>query len=237
MPSANRYYLTGFYISFFLYALIFVSLVYAFGNSSVLLQRYTSKQNFLDIILVERPKDITETGKSATSPTRNAESAKAATKTQTAGVQDLFKKIDTSKMQNEGDKQTSTPSRLAGKNDAKADNASKILDRLEFKQASSLMTASSSAEYDEYKGKIQDMLIEKWQNTIETESGAEAEVLIKIDSMGYFSYSIEKPSYNADFNFKLENFLEERKQEIFPIHKDGEFSLQTTFRDLSEVTL
>ena len=53
--------------------------------------------------------------------------------------------------------------------------------------------------YDEFRGKVSDILDNNWQNTINTVSGNEAEVIVGIDKLGNFSYKIETLSYNDDF--------------------------------------
>ncbi|MDR1555253.1 MAG: TonB C-terminal domain-containing protein [Campylobacteraceae bacterium] len=232
----KRYYLTGFYISLVLYASIFCVLTYFVSKSDIFIQRFTSKKDVLDIMLVEAPKDKITISVSSTLATSKKESTSspASTKTQTAGVQDLFKTIDETKLTQTGAKQ-STPSRLDGK-DTPQENASKILDKLEFKQQRTLIvTGASSGIYDPFIGKIQDMLYERWQNTIYTSSGAKAEVEVKIDKIGKFSYSIVTLSYNTDFNLKLKNFLDDMRQEQFPPYEgDGDFNMKTIFKDLME---
>ncbi|MDR1284720.1 MAG: TonB C-terminal domain-containing protein [Campylobacteraceae bacterium] len=236
MVIEKRYYLTGFYISLTLYTIIFCGLAYSVSKSDIFFQRFTSKKDVLDIILVETPKETLALSVSSTTATSQQKSASgpASTKTQTAGVQDLFKTIDETKLTQLGAKQ-STPSRLNDKS-APQENASKILDKLDFKQQRTLIvTGASSGIYDPFIGKIQDMLDEKWQDTIFTFSGAQAEVEIKIDKAGGFSYSIVTLSYNNDFNMKLKSFLDDMQKEHFPPYEDnGEFNMKTIFKDLME---
>jgi len=236
MFAERKYYFTGFYISIFLYALVFVSLAYTIGKSDVFIQRFTSKENFLDIMIVERPKEEPKVVERVTvTTTPKSDGAKAAVKTQTAGIQDLFKNVNTTKLTETGAK-ASTPSRLDGKSTPKQDNASKLVEKLNFKQQSTLeVTSSSSGVYDPFIGKIQDMLYDSWQNTVFTTSGMEAEVTIEIDNMGHFSYYIAKLSYNGDFNSKLKSFLDDMKNEIFPPYEgNGKFTMNTIFKDLME---
>ncbi|MDR1460318.1 MAG: TonB C-terminal domain-containing protein [Campylobacteraceae bacterium] len=236
MVAEKQYYLTGFYISLALYMVIFCALAYSINKSDVFFQRFTSKKDVLDIILVETPKEMLALSVSSTITTSQQKSASgpASTKTQTAGVQDLFKTIDETKLTQIGTKQ-STPSRLNDKS-VPQENASKILDKLDFKQQRTLVvTGVSSGTYDPFIGKIQDMLDEKWQGTIYTSSGAQAEVEIKIDKAGSFSYSIVTLSYNSDFNMKLKSFLDDMRTERFPPYEgNGEFNMKTIFKDLME---
>ncbi|MDR0407843.1 MAG: TonB C-terminal domain-containing protein [Campylobacteraceae bacterium] len=236
MIVEKRYYLTGFYISLILYATIFCALAYSISKSDILFQRFTSKKDVLDIILVEAPKEILTLSVSSTMTTTSQQkfaSGPASAKTQTAGVQDLFKTIDETKLTQSGTKQ-STPSRLNDQNSPQ-ENASKILDKLEFKQQTLVVKGASSGIYDPFIGKIQDMLDEKWQDTIYTYSGAQAEVEIKIDKVGSFSYSIVTLSYNNEFNVKLKSFLDDMQKEHFPPYEgNGKFSMKTIFKDLME---
>jgi protein TonB len=235
MVAEKRYYLTGFYISLILYATVFCSLAYSISKSDILIQRFTSKKDILDVILVETPKEkLTITVSSSTStPKQQSKTTPASIKTQTAGVQDLFKTIDEAKLTQIGAKQ-SEPSRLDGKSMPQK-NASELLDKLEFQQRTFVVTEASSGIYDPFIGKIQDMLYEKWQNTIYTSSGVQAEVEIKIDKAGGFSYYIVTLSYNSDFNLKLKNFLDDMQSKSFPPYEgEGEFSMKTIFKDLME---
>jgi protein TonB len=236
MFAERKYYFTGFYISVFLYALVFVSLAYTIGKSDVFIQRFTSKENFLDIMIVERPKEEPKVVERVTvTTTPKSDGAPATVKTQSAGVQDLFKSVNTTKLTETGTK-ASTPSRLDGKSTPKQDNASKIVEKLNFKQQRTLeVTSSSSGIYDPFIGKIQDMLDENWQNTAFTTSDAKAEVTIEVDNMGHFSYYIAKLSYNSDFNSKLRGFLDEMKNEVFPPYEgSGKFAMNIIFKDLME---
>jgi protein TonB len=231
----KKYYVKGFYVSSFLYALVFLCLSYTIGKSDIFLQRFTAKENFLDIMIVEKPQDLTQTRQAdEISVIQSSTNAPASAKTQTDGVQDLFKTINAAKLADAGAK-SSTPSRLNGNLSPQA-NASRLLDKLELKQQKTLtVTGANSGVYDPFIGKIQDTLYEKWQNTIFTISGAEAQAAIEIDNMGRFSYYIVKLSYNNDFNAKLQNFLEEMKNEVFPPYEgDGKFAMNIVFKDLGE---
>ncbi|MDR3178294.1 MAG: TonB C-terminal domain-containing protein [Campylobacteraceae bacterium] len=232
----TRYYFTGFYISLGIYIAMFCGLVYLVNKSDILIQRFTSKKDVLNIMLVEAPKEQLpiKVSSATTTPTPKPDSSPASIKTQTVGVQDLFKTIDETKLKQQGAKQ-STPSRLDGKSISQ-ENASKILDKLEFKQQRALtVTGTNAGIYDPFVGKIQDMLDGKWQETLYTSSGAQAEVEIKINKNGDFSYSIVTLSYNSDFNLKLKDFLDEMRQEHFPPYEgNGEFSMKTIFKDLME---
>jgi protein TonB len=203
------------------------------------MQRFTSKKDVLNIMLIDAPKEeLTIKVSSTTIKPKQQPVAPtpASVKTQTVGVQDLFKTIDETKLKQQGAPKQLTPSRIDGNNTNQQENVSKILDKLEFKQQRThTMTQVKSGIYDPFIGKIQDILDEKWQETMYTSSGAQAEVEIKIDNAGSFSYSIVTLSYNSDFNLKLENFLDEMLKESFPPYEgNGEFSMKIIFKDLME---
>jgi protein TonB len=228
----------GFYISLLLYTATFCALGYSINKSDVFLQRFTSKKDVLDIILIETPKEILTIGVSSTitAPQQKSTSGPASTKTQTIGIQDLFNNINETKLTQMGTKQ-SIPNRLNDKSiPQEQENISKIIDKLEFKQQQVLVVAgATSGTYDPFVGKIQDILNEKWQNTIYTSSGAQAEVEIKIDKNGKFSYYIATLSYNSDFNLKLKNFLDNMLMEDFPRYEGNDkFAMKIIFKDLME---
>ncbi|MDR1007861.1 MAG: TonB C-terminal domain-containing protein [Campylobacteraceae bacterium] len=233
MSAEKRFYIIGFYISLGLYIAIFIALAHMYGNAPDILQRFTAKENFLDIMLVERKQESGE-DKTSTVTVIKQDSSPAAIQTQTMGVQDLFANIDETNLTKIGAK-ASTPSRLDGKEN-QPNNASKLLDKLTFKKQSTLtVTSANSGIYDPFIGKIQDMLSEKWSETVYTVSGTYAQVEITINNRGDFSYSIVSLSYNSNFNEKLKNFLDEMKSEVFPPYEgDGVFKFNTTFKDEME---
>ncbi|MDR2790461.1 MAG: TonB C-terminal domain-containing protein [Campylobacteraceae bacterium] len=230
MSAERRFYLIGFYVSLGLYALIFAGLAHMYGESPDFLQRFTAKDNFLNIILVEK-KELTGEDKTSSVTVVKQDSSPASAKTQTAGIQDLFANIDEKNLAKSGST-ASQPSRLDGKN-APQNNATKLLDKLTFKRQSTMtVNSASSGIHDPFIGKIQDMLSEKWAETPYTVAGTNAQVEITIDNNGGFSYSIVSLSYNSDFNEKLKNFLEEMKGEVFPPYEgSGFFKFNTTFKD------
>ncbi|MDR2341881.1 MAG: TonB C-terminal domain-containing protein [Campylobacteraceae bacterium] len=239
MVAENRYYLTGFYISLALYVFMFCTLSYFINKSDIFIQRFTSKKDVLNITLVEAPKEELTIEVSSTTIKPQQQSAAptpASVKTQTIGIQDLFKTVDETKLKQQGMPKQSTPSRLSGNSTSQQENVSKIINKLEFKQQRKhTVTQVKSGIYDPFIGKIQDILDEKWQETVFTSSGARAEAEIKIDNVGSFSYSIVTLSYNNDFNLKLEKFLDEMQNESFPPYEsDGKFSMKIIFKDLME---
>ncbi len=92
--------------------------------------------------------------------------------------------------------------------------------------------SQKSGEYNEYIGKISDMLDSKWQETPGTLPGNSATVTVSIDKFGNFSYKIDELSYNNEFNAKLESFLESLKDETFPPYKLGDrITIKVNFKD------
>ncbi|MDR2635253.1 MAG: TonB C-terminal domain-containing protein [Campylobacteraceae bacterium] len=233
MSAEKRFYIIGFYVSLGIYAALFITLAHMYGSVPDILQRFTARENSLDIILVDRKQQSGE-DKTSTTTVVKQNSSPATIQTKTMGIQDLFAAVDEKNLTKVGSK-VSTPSRLDGQEN-QSNNASKLLDKLTFKQQSTLtVTSSSSGIYDPFIGKIQDMLLEKWSATIYTVSGMHAQVEITIDNNGDFSYSIVSLSYNSDFNEKLKSFLEEMKVEVFPPYEgEGVFKFNTIFKDEME---
>ncbi|MDR1975980.1 MAG: TonB C-terminal domain-containing protein [Campylobacteraceae bacterium] len=235
MSAEKRFYVIGFYISLAIYAAIFITLAYMYGKSPDFLQRYTARENFLDIILVERKEATAEEKTQApTIAVVKPSSPSPTIQTQTTGIRDLFASVDENNLTKIGDK-PATPSRLDGK-DIPQNNASKLLDKLTFKKQSTIViNSANSGIYDPFVGKIQDMLSQMWTQTAYTVTGASAQVTIMIDNSGSFSYSIVSLSYNNDFNEKLKVFLEDMVGENFPPYEgEGVFKFNTTFKDEME---
>ena len=117
----------------------------------------------------------------------------------------------------------------------KEEKAKKITKSLEFERQESLIITQKDGVYDEFRGKIADILDSHWQETIDTVSGNVAKVIISVDKLGNFSYKIETLSYNNAFNAKLRDFLKEMKNVEFPAFKDGEvFNMEVKFKDILE---
>ncbi|MDR0666640.1 MAG: TonB C-terminal domain-containing protein [Campylobacteraceae bacterium] len=232
MSAEKRFYVIGFYVALGFYAAIFIILAYMYGKEPDILRRFTAKENFLDVVLVEKRQENANDKKSTAATSKD--SPPAVIQTQTMGIQDLFANVNETNLAKIGAKAV-TPSRLDGKGD-QSNNASKLLDKLSFKKQSTMsVTLASSGIHDPFIGKIQDMLSQMWSNTVYTVSGSEAQVEITINNNGDFSYSIVSLSYNGDFNEKLKNFLEEMKGEVFPPYEGkGVFKFNTIFKDEME---
>ena len=109
--------------------------------------------------------------------------------------------------------------------------ASSIVKSLSLEEADQTKS-QKSGEYNEYIGKISDMLDSKWQETPGTLPGNSAKVTVTIDKFGNFSYTIDELSYNNEFNAKLESFLESLKDETFPPYKLGDhITIKVNFKD------
>ncbi len=110
-------------------------------------------------------------------------------------------------------------------------SASSIVKSLSLEEADQAKS-QKSGEYNEYIGKISDMLDSKWQETPGTLPGNSAKVTVTIDKFGNFSYTIDELSYNNEFNAKLESFLESLKNETFPPCKLGDhITIKVNFKD------
>ena len=156
-----------------------------------------------------------------------------------AKLKSLFKKVKVDKLPELTQKrEKKVRKKIVKKNIEKVvkeDKAKKITKSLEFEQQENLIITQKDGVYDEFRGKISDILDKNWQETIDTVSGNEAKVIISIDNLGNFSYKIETLSYNDAFNAKLRDFLEEMKDIKFPSFKKGNiFSMQVVFKDILE---
>ncbi|MDR0761658.1 MAG: TonB C-terminal domain-containing protein [Campylobacteraceae bacterium] len=233
MNSERQFYIIGFYISLGFYIAIFITLAHMYSEAPDILKRFTARENFLDIVLVEKKQESGEDKKTTAAITKK-DSSRAIIQTQTMGIQDLFANVNETNLAKIGAK-AATPSRLDGK-ESQPNNASRLLDKLNFKQQSTMsVTSASSGIHDPFIGKIQDMLSQMWSNTVYTVSGTYAQVEITINNSGDFSYSIVSLSYNGDFNEKLKSFLEEMRGEVFPPYEgEGVFKFNTIFKDEME---
>ncbi|MDX1809489.1 MAG: TonB C-terminal domain-containing protein [Sulfurospirillaceae bacterium] len=150
----------------------------------------------------------------------------------------LFDKIDVKKMEEpkkqrviESRKQLKNPKKVA-QEVVKKDDAKKLVESLNFEKQTNL-SSTKNGVIDKFRGQVTQILDENWQNTIDTVSGNKASVIIYIDTLGKFSYKIEKLSYNDEFNSKLLDFLEQMKDKEFPPYTEGGiFKMQVEFKDI-----
>jgi hypothetical protein len=214
MLNSGKFYFVGFVFSILIYTSVMGTLAYTFISSNLKAQRYTAHKNdFLDVMLVQ------SSTSSASSDNKRTKGS-TTNKFSSSDVKSLFSSINTAKLQTkEVPKTTNTaPSRLKGETqDTNSANITSLLKNLDIK-AQPNYNASSTALYDEYKGKIADILNENLQTYIDfIETGPEANVQITISLSGDFSYSIIRLSKNDLFNEKLKVCLEDMKKVTFPV--------------------
>ncbi len=222
------------------------------------LKNYTSNKDPMNIALVERKKNDSqklkeerkkeEVQKPVEKPSEKpkseekkvASSPKEAVKSQS--LRGLFEDINTSKLKPEAKEQKKNqtqPTRIKPNKEEtkeKSENvASKIANSLNFAEQKQDRDSKKSGEYDPFIGKVQEILEENWQRTLDTENGNVAKVLIKVSNQGVFSYKIMSLSYSNDFNIKLKEFLHSMESVEFPKYDKGElFELPIVFKDIKE---
>lgn len=240
----------GWLLSFILYFFILFLFISFIQKQNLQMQKFTaSKKNLLNVTLVEKKKNPIkkkvlvkkkesvvkqEVQKSQPKTTR-------VTKTTTpTSLKNLFDDIKIDKLPQQTQKKEKKVRKKIVKKEVQEvtqveKKASKIAENLKFEEQENLIITQKDGIYDEFKGKISDILEQNWQKTIDTVSGNEASVIIGIDKTGNFSYTIETLSYNDDFNAKLRDFLESMKEVEFPPYDKGEiFHMKVVFKDLLE---
>ncbi len=253
MPSSSTSTIVGWTLSFIIYILILISGIYILQSHNNKLVKYTaSKKNLLTVTLVERKEKkvqkkkkvkIVKKKKTISKPKavpkkKTVRAKKSETKPK-PDFKKLFGKIDLDKLPKEKPKREKKIRKKIVQKEieevVKEEKAKKITKALEFEKQESLIITQKDGVYDEFRGKIADILDSHWQETIDTVSGNIAEVIISIDKLGNFSYKIETLSYNDAFNAKLRNFLENMRDVEFPPFKNGEvFNMKVAFKDLME---
>jgi protein TonB len=221
---------------------------------------YTSqKDNPMNITLVERKKNNSEKLKEERKkveevkpveepkPTEKpAEEKKVASSSKevfkSVSFQGLFEKIYTTNLPQYvkyQKKYKTAPTRVKPNKDEtkekSANVASKIANSLNFAEQKHLIDTKRDGIYDPFIGKVQEILEENWQKTIDTENGNVAKVLIQVNDKGIFSYKIVSLSYNNEFNNKLREFLKAMETLEFPKYEKGPlFEMQVEFKDIME---
>ncbi len=251
MPSSLTSTVVGWTISLVLYFIILMVGAYALQSNQTKIIKYTAhKKTLLNVTLVERKKHQVEKKrkKKVVKKKTTVQKPKSAPKKRVVRVKKveskpnfkkLFGKIDLKELPEQTQKREQKTRKRVVKKDVeevlKDEKAKKITKSLEFDQQKSIISTQRDGIYDEFKGKISDILDSHWQETIDTVSGNVAKVIISVDKFGSFSYKIETLSYNDTFNAKLRNFLEEMSEEKFPAYKDGEiFRMKVDFKDILE---
>ncbi len=258
MEKNDRYFFVAIAVSIFLYTILLWFILSFIAKSEIKSKQYTSKKNsFIEISIQEKSKTkikkrvVKKSQKKAPikkkkiqkKVKRKPKVKKSSKKTTvTKSLKSLFSSINTKKyLKKEQNltKKSNLNSRIPkkGKSTLEASkkefkkSAASIVKSLTLETSSSQKT-QKSGEYNEYIGKISDMLDERWQETPGTLPGNSAKVTVKIDKFGNFSYKIDELSYNNEFNAKLESFLESLKDEKFPPYKLGDFiTIKVNFKD------
>ena len=247
-------------MSNFLYIALLIFFAYILGNQKETALNYTSKKdNPLSVNLVERKKNDSEKlkeerkkvevekpvvePKPAEKPSEEkkvASSPKEAVKS--VSLRGLFEDINTSKLPpdaKEQKKDQTQPTRTKPNKEEtkeKSENvASKIANSLNFAEQKHLLDTQRSGKYDPFIGKVQEILEENWQKTVDTENGNVAKVIIKVSNKGTFSYKIVSLSYTNEFNEKLKEFLKSMEQVEFPKYDQGAmFEMPVEFKDMKD---
>jgi len=251
VPNSSTSTLVGWILSFVLYFIILGIGIYALQTHNIKNIKYTaSKKNLLNVTLVERlEKKVIKKKKQKIvkkKTTINKPKPKPKKKTVRAkksgskpDLKSLFKNVKVDKLPEKTQKREKKVRKKIVHKEieevVKDDKAKNITKTLEFDQQENLIITQKDGVYDEFRGKISDILDSHWQGTIETVSGNEAKVIVSIDKLGNFSYKIETLSYNDAFNAKLRDFLEEMKDIEFPPFNNGKiFSMKAIFKDILE---
>ena len=216
MPSTFTSSIVSFFAAIVLYSAVVASIALYLAGQQEWIERYTSKKDsFMDVVLVARPQEKSKETPKVAKPKQAPKESKPETKieepttkaaqpkpVQQANVRDLFKDINTSKLDKVADIPTQKPktqSRLkpndsqSGPKEPPKKEASSLVSSLKFESAT--QEQGSTGIYDEYKGKITELLEAYWDETPETIPGVEGKVIVTIDAFGNFSYTIETVSY------------------------------------------
>lgn len=218
-------------IAIFIYIGLIFGLMLYVDIYDEIVKKYTSKKDdFLQVSIVDKSiKNAFRQKHKSSSKNRKTKSKRS--KRSGLGIQELFSK---SKIKPKPIPAFSPPKAIASRlksdeKDTKEVNAHKIVSSLEFESVSK--KASSSGEYDEFRGKVQEILDGYWAKTNDTVDGSRAKVQINIDDNGNFSYTIVTLSYNNEFNNKLKDFLEQMRDVEFPKNTKGVPSMMIIFKD------
>jgi len=257
VSSVNKYASLGWILSILLYICLLVCLAYVLSSPKDTIKNYTSQKDPMNVALVERKKNDSEKPKEErkkeevqkpvekpvekpAEEKKVASSPKEAVKSQS--LRGLFEDINTSKLPpdaKEQKKDQTTPTRIKPNKDEtkeKSENAaSKIANSLNFAEQKHSVDSKKGGEYDPFIGKVQEILEENWQKTIDTENGNVAKVLIQVSDKGTFSYKIVSLAYNNEFNTKLKEFLKAMESVEFPKYEKGPlFEMPVSFKDIKE---
>lgn len=251
MPSRSSASIVGWVLSIVIYIGIVITVSFMLTSQNQKIMRYTAKKkNLLNVTLVERKekKKISKKRKIVKKKTtvqkvKTAISQKKIVRAEKKKIikpnfKNLFKNINLNELPEESQKKEKKIRKKIVEKDIqeveKMQKAKKAVESLDYAK-SERRESDSTAIYDEFRGKISDILRDEWQYTVETVSGTKANVTINIDKFGNFSYKIEELSYNDAFNAKLRNFLEGMRDRVFPASSGTKaFSMLYTFKDEME---
>jgi len=250
MPSSSTSTIVGWTLSVLIYMIVVTIGIYMLQSHNTKMIKYTAnKKNLLNVTLVERKvKKVIKKKKKIVKKKTTVSKPKTVAKKKTLrakpaktkpNFKKLFGKINLDKLPKDSPKKEQKVRKKVVKKEVeevvKEDKAKKITETLEFDKQEHLIATQNNGQYDEFRGKISDILDTNWQNTIDTVSGNVAKVIIGVDKFGSFSYKIESLSYNDAFNAKLREFLEEMRAIEFPPFREGEiFNMKVVFKDILE---
>ncbi len=250
--AKKTYFLLGGVVSFSLYFAILAVIFFKFYEEKIHPKNYSyHKKDFLEITIVERKKEPPKTvlkkevskkeqpKKETKKKEPPKEKKESRDKRERVSLKSLFstvrtedyKKVAEEKRVSHKTKASRLKKQISKENSNKKKKILKLIENLKLSNKTS-GKFSKKGEYNEYIGKIQEIIDLKWQQTPQTLPGNKAEVLIKIDKYGRFSYKIEKLSYNNAFNAKLKEFLESLRYTKFPPYKKGKYiEIKIEFKD------
>ncbi len=229
-------------ISVFIYSIIIITIIWRITLAEKTPKTYSAyKETTFEVSLLELKKEE----KTIKIPQKIVEKKiekipekqEAASKTANVGigVNDLFRQVES----NKPTKQTKPSSKddvIARKKQAKESSQrkelnnelDKILANLDTKKTLSFSTPKG--EYDAFYAKVQEILAENW-NPISTTIEHTSLVQITIDSMGNFSYFIQKKSGDIEFDSALQEFLDIMRRQEFPRFQGGsKTTIMVTFK-------
>ena len=246
-------------MSILLYVSLLACFIYIMVQEKKPNESYTSKKDeLLNVSLVERKKNdsdkekeerkkVEEKKPEEKKPPEEPKEEKKPTSSpketpQSNSLKGLFEDINTSKLPPDAKEQKKDqPERTRAKPSTEPTKekvqgaASKIANSLNFSEQKHLLDTKRDGKYDPFIGKVQEILEENWQKTVNTQNGNVAKVLIKVSDKGIFSYKIVSLSYNNEFNTKLKEFLKSMEEVVFPKYDKGAlFEQEVTFKDMKE---
>lgn len=223
--------------------LYFLALVFLFYKMSSIdeAKQYTDlKDSFMDVFVVsqERSEDIVSPKKNIEKPKEPEKIIETPQETKPKkeeikeeivkekekpkeekkeNIQDVFKNIKITKPVKKENKQETSSRQL--------------FDSINKDITNKAPATQAKGEFDEYKGKINRLIQEKW-SLYRVGSANNAKVKVFIDRNGNVKYKITTLTYDADFNDKVRDFLMKLSEDTLPPPPDGvTFSINLTLTD------